>query len=117
MLIAALPDLLGSATLRAVRVTMGFGGRICGAVYVPFASTVPQVEFEQPAPARLQVTERFGAPVPVTCAAKDCIAPSSTIVLVGATVTAMSLVIITIAVLLLTDESATLVATIDTVAG
>jgi hypothetical protein len=52
----------------------------------------------------------------VTCATKGWIAPSSTFALGGVTLTAMSLVIVTLAVLLF-DGSATLVAVTNTVVG
>ena len=60
--------LAGSASLFAVRVTLGGDGRICGAIKSPLASTVPQAGPEQPAPETVQLTARFGFPEPLTLA-------------------------------------------------
>lgn len=114
-LIAALAALEGSATLRAVSVTLGGTGRICGAVKSPPESTVPQAAPAQPDPPTLQPTARLGLPEPETLAANCRVAPSSTSAVAGATLTARSLVTLTAAVALF-EGSATLVAVMVSVA-
>jgi len=114
--IAALPTFEGSATLRAVSVTLGGEGRICGAVKSPLESTVPQAAPEQPDPATLQFTARLGFPEPVTVAANCCNAPSSTGAVPGDTVMEISLITVTVAEALF-EGSATLVAVTVRVAG
>jgi len=52
----------GSATLVAVRVTLAFPGRICGAVKFPFTSTLPH-ELGQDEPERLQRIAGSGLPL------------------------------------------------------
>jgi len=52
----------GSATLCAVNVTLAGEGRICGAVYVPVASTLPQ-PFGHAAPDKLHRVEESGCPL------------------------------------------------------
>jgi len=55
----------GSATLCAVRVTLAGEGRICGAVYVPDASTLPQ-PLGHAAPDKLHRVEESGCPLLTT---------------------------------------------------
>ena len=114
--IAALAAFEGSATLRAVSVTLGGEVRICGAVKSPLESTVPQAAPEQPDPAKLQLTARLGFPVPVTVAANCRSAPSSTGAVPGNTVSEISLITVTVAAALF-EGSATLVAATVRVAG
>lgn len=57
----------GSATLCAVKVTVAGEGSVCGAVYVPMASTEPH-PLAQAAPERLQRIEVSGCPLVVTVA-------------------------------------------------
>jgi hypothetical protein len=55
----------GSATLCAVNVTLAGEGRICGAVYVPAASTLPQL-LGHAAPDKLHRVEESGCPLLAT---------------------------------------------------
>ncbi len=57
----------GSATLCTVSVVLAGEGSVCGAVYVPVASTVPQ-PLVQAAPERLQRIVVSGCPLLVTVA-------------------------------------------------
>jgi hypothetical protein len=57
----------GSATLCAVNVTLAGEGSVCGAVYFPLASTVPQ-PLVQAGPERLQRMAVSGWPLLVTVA-------------------------------------------------
>jgi len=57
----------GSATLCAVNVALAGDGRICGAVYLPLASTVPHPPL-QAGPERLQRTAVSGWPLLVAVA-------------------------------------------------
>ena len=57
----------GSAALCAVNVVLAGTGRICGAMYLPFASTVPQ-PLVQAGPERLQRMAVSGCPLLVTVA-------------------------------------------------
>lgn len=57
----------GSATLCAVNVVLAGKGRICGAMYLPFASTDPQ-PLVQAGPERLQRIAVSGWPLLVTVA-------------------------------------------------
>ena len=56
-------DLLGSALLIAVIVTVAGVGGIRGAVYSPFEEIVPHASPMQPAPDAAQVTAVFDVPV------------------------------------------------------
>ena len=76
MVAVALLD--GSATLTAVREMPGAAMKICGAVYVPVESTVPQAPPVHPLPERIQVTARLGLAAEFTVAVNDREAPSST---------------------------------------
>jgi len=114
--IAALAAFEGTATLRAVSVTLGGEVRICGAVKSPLESTVPQAAPEQPDPLTLQFAARLGFPVPVTVAANCRNAPSSTGAVPGDTVMETSLVTVTVAEALF-EGSATLVAATVRAAG
>jgi len=60
----------GSATLVAVRVTLGAEGRMAGAVKFPLASTMPQL-LGQAGPERLQRMAGSGLPLLATEARKD----------------------------------------------
>ena len=55
----------GSATLCAVNVTLAGEGRICGAVYVPDASTLPQL-LGHAAPDKLHRVAESGCPLLTT---------------------------------------------------
>ncbi len=114
--IAAPADFEGSATLRAVSVTLAGDGRICGAVKSPPESTVPQAAPEQPGPDTLQFTAWLGLPEPLTPAANCRVAPSSTLALPGVTLTARSLIMVAAAEALF-EGSATLRAVSVTLAG
>jgi len=116
MVIAPVLFFDGSATLIAVRVTLGGAVRICGAVYIPEEFTVPHVAPTHPLPDTIQVTARLGLPVEFTVAEKGLDAPSSTGIDTGETETEMSLAIVTRAVALL-EPSAALVASTVTTAG
>jgi hypothetical protein len=52
----------GSATLCAVKVTLAGEGRICGAAYVPAASTLPQL-LGHAAPDKLHRVAESGCPL------------------------------------------------------
>ncbi len=65
----------GSAALRAVSVTLGGAGRICGAVKSP-VSIVPQAAPLQPDPATLQFTAVLLELL--TVAVNSCVTPSLT---------------------------------------
>jgi hypothetical protein len=56
-------DLLESASLVALTVTVAGDGTVGGAVYSPVEEIVPQVDPLQPAPDAVQVTAVFDAPV------------------------------------------------------
>jgi hypothetical protein len=68
----------GSATLTAVRETLGGAVRTSGAVYAPKESTVPHSAPAHPLPESIQLTPRFGLPVEFTVAMKGREAPRST---------------------------------------
>lgn len=93
--IVPIPFLDGSATLMAVKVTLGGAVSTCGAVYVPVVSTTPQAVPAHPLPERTQVTARLGWPAEFTVAVNGREAPSSTGIVWGETETEMSLVIVT----------------------
>ena len=61
MVTAALADLVGSATLTAVTVTVDGDGSDEGALYVPRLLMVPTVEFPPVTPLTFQVTDLFVA--------------------------------------------------------
>jgi hypothetical protein len=77
IVIVPTPLFEGSATLMAVRETLGGAARICGAVYIPDESTVPQVVPEHPFPETSHVTARLGLPAELMVAVKGRAAPSS----------------------------------------
>jgi hypothetical protein len=62
---AAETCLEGSATLCAVNVTLAGEGRICGAVYVPAASTLPQL-LVHAVPDKLHRVAESGCPLLTT---------------------------------------------------
>jgi hypothetical protein len=65
----AVPCLLGSAAAVATTDTVAEAGMGDGAVYMPFASMLPQAAPEQPVPDRLQLTAVLEVPetVAVNC--------------------------------------------------
>jgi len=82
MVTAAEADLVGSATLVAVTVTVEGVGTAAGAVYTPVAGvTVPSMESPFSTPLTVQVTAVFA--VPVTVGVKVCVAPTNTLAVVG----------------------------------
>lgn len=108
------PDLDGSAALIAVTVTVDGDGTAEGAVYSPALLTVPQVAALHPAPCALHVTAVFE--FPTTDAFNCSVAPVTTDVLVGVTVTTTTGMMVTSAEAVLL-ASAVLVATTLTLAG
>lgn len=108
------PILDGSAKLVAMTVTVSGEGTAEGAVYRPAPLTVPQDEPLQPAPCTLQVTAVFE--VPTTDASNFSVAPATTEVLLGVTVTTTEGIMVTTADADLL-ASAMLVATTLTLAG
>jgi hypothetical protein len=109
-------DLDGSATLVALSETLGGAIRICGAAYIPDASTVPHEFPLQPSPESAHVISRFGLPAEFTTPAKGREAPSSTGMVCGENETEISLVIVTTAAELLVASNA-LVARTEIEAG
>jgi len=109
-------DLDGSATLVALSEMPGGAIRICGAAYIPDASTIPHELPLQPSPESDHVISRFGWPAEFTTPANGREAPSSTGMVCGETETEMSLVIVTAAAELLVASTA-LVARTETKAG
>jgi hypothetical protein len=97
----ALPDLVPSATLVAVTLTVAGEGGSSGAVYTavaaPFATTVPSVAFPPETPFTLQVTPVAGLPDPLTLAVNTCAPPTSTFTGLGLTLTTMSSFSVTLA--------------------
>ena len=108
------PVLDGSAELVAVTVTMSGDGTAGGAVYSPVPLTVPQAAPLHPAPCTVHVTAVFE--FPTTDAFNCCVAPATTEVLAGVTVTKTTGMIVTVADAVLLG-SAMLVATTLTLAG
>jgi hypothetical protein len=108
------PVLDGSAVLVAVIVTVDGDGTAEGAVYSPAPLTVPHAAELQPAPCSVQVTAVFD--VPTTDARSCCVAPITTDVLVGVTVTTTTGTMVTLAEAVLLG-SAMLLATTLTVGG
>jgi hypothetical protein len=106
----------GSATLTVVSEMFGGEMKLCGAVYVPEESTVPQAPPVHPLPESIQVTDRLGLAAEFTVAVNGRDEPSSTGIATGETETEMSLVIVTIEVELLV-LSAALAACTETEAG
>ena len=86
----------GSATLCAVTVSVGALGRIRGAVNLPLASTKPHGD-AQLAPETFHRTAVSGWPLLVMLGWKICVAPSSTLLVVGLSEMAMSLTIVMLA--------------------
>jgi hypothetical protein len=109
-----------SAALVAVTLTLGGAGGADGAVYVavsaPVLATVPSVAFPPATPFTLHVTRVSGCPDPLTLAVNPCAIPVVTVAAVGATFTATSLSMPTLAAPL-ADGAATLVALTVTLAG
>jgi hypothetical protein len=116
----ALPDLVPSATLVAVTLTVAGEGGAGGAVYIavaaPFATTVPSIAFPPEIPFTLQVTPVAGLPDPLTLAVNTCAPPTSTFTGLGLTLTTMSSFSVTLADALACG-SALLTASTVTVAG
>jgi hypothetical protein len=108
------PVLDGSAELVAVTVTTSGEGAAEGAVYNPVPLTVPQAAPLHPAPCTLHVTAVFE--VPTTNAFNCCVAPVTTEVLAGVTVTTTTDMIVTLADAVLLG-SAMLVAATVTLGG
>jgi hypothetical protein len=108
------PSFDGSAKLVAITVTVSGEGTAEGAVYRPALLTVPQDEPLHPAPCTLHVTAVFE--VPATDAFNCSVAPATTEVLLGVTVTTTEGIMVTIAEADLL-ASAMLVATTLTLAG
>jgi hypothetical protein len=78
MLSVAIACFGGSATLCAVRLTVGEFGKTCGAVKFPFASTMPHIDGHAEPDTR-HVTVASGCPLLATDAWKFVVAPSSTL--------------------------------------
>jgi hypothetical protein len=108
------PVLDVSAALVAVTVTVSGEGTVEGAVYSPVPLTVPQAAALHPAPCTLHVTAVFE--VPTTDAFNCCVAPVTTEVLAGVTVTTTTDMIVTLADAVLLG-SAMLVAATVTLGG
>lgn len=108
------PVLDESAALVAVTVTVSGEGIVDGAVYSPVPLTVPQAAALHPAPCTLHVTAVFE--VPTTDAFNCCVAPITTEVLAGVTVTTTTGTMVTLAEAILLG-SAMLVAATVTLAG
>ena len=85
-----------SATLCAVRLTVGEFGKTCGAVKFPCASTMPHID-GHPEPDTRHVTVASGCPLLVTDAWKFVVAPSSTPAFGAGKLICKSLVIATVA--------------------
>ena len=85
IVIVAEACLVASATLCAVTVTVADAGRICGAVYTPFALMVPVREVPPATPLTLHATVVSLAPV--TMGVKACVLPRSSEAVAGVTVT------------------------------
>lgn len=87
----ALADLLRSATLVAVTVTLEGVGTVVGAVYSAVAelvdAIVPNVAFPPAMPFTPQVTSALSLPLPVTVTENSCAPPAAKLALVGAMVT------------------------------
>ena len=115
MIVPAL-DLDGSATLVAFSEMLGGATRICGAAYIPEASTVPHEFPLQSSPESAHMISRFGLPAEFTTPVKGREAPSSTGMVCGESETEMSLTIVTAAAELLVASNA-LVARTETEAG
>jgi hypothetical protein len=84
IVIVAAADLVGSATLVAVNVTVAGVGKTCGAMKIP-AEIVPTELLPPGTPAALQVTAVFAVLATTTDSAM--VLPSNTELLVGLTVT------------------------------
>lgn len=108
------PVLDGSAPLVAVTVTVSGEGTAEGAVYSPEPLTVPHAAPLHPAPCTVHVTAVFD--VPTTDALNCCVAPVTTDVLAGVTVTTTTDTMVTFAEAVLLG-AAMLVAAIVTLGG
>ena len=109
IVIAAVTLFDGSATLMALMEALGGVVRICGAVYIPVGSTVPQAAPTHPLPEIIQLIARSGLPAEFTVAANGHVAPNSTRTVGGKREIEISLVTVTTAAALF-ELSATLVA-------
>jgi len=85
IVIVAEACLVASATLCAVTVMVADTGRICGAVYTPFALMVPVRDVPPATPFTLHDTVVSLAPV--TVGVKACVLPKSSEAVAGVTVT------------------------------
>jgi hypothetical protein len=79
--------LVESATLTAVTVTTLGLGTVAGAVYKPVAEIVPTVALPPATLFTAQVTALLKLPVPCTTAANCCVWPTTTLTILGVTVT------------------------------
>jgi hypothetical protein len=90
IVIVALADLVLSATLVAVTVTVDGVGTVVGAVYSAVEelldAIVPSVELPPTTPFTLQVTSALSPPLPVTVTENSCAPPVATLALAGAIV-------------------------------
>jgi hypothetical protein len=109
IVIAAVTLFDGSATLIALMEALGGVVRICGALYIPVGSTVPQAAPTHPLPEIIQLIARSGLPPEFTVAANGRVAPNSTRTVCGKREIEISLVTVTTAAALF-ELSATLVA-------
>ena len=97
MVTCALADLVASATLVAVTVTVAGEGAVAGGVYLPLASTVPRAGLPPATPLTLQATAVLLTPV--TEAVKGMAAPPASVVAeVGLMVTVAVCCRVTVAV-------------------
>jgi hypothetical protein len=104
------PVLDGSAALVAVTVTVPGEGTADGAVYSPVPLTIPQAAALHPAPCTLHVTAVFE--VPTTDAFNCCVAPVTTEVLDGVTVTTTTGTMVTLAEAVLLGAAMLVAATV-----
>jgi hypothetical protein len=81
----ALPFFVASSVLVAVTVMVFGVGKLAGAVYIPFASIVPTVEFPPATEFTDHVTLLFA--IPLTVAAKASFDPARIVGVAGVTVT------------------------------
>ena len=88
-------DLVLSATLVAVTVTVFGDGAVAGAVYKPLAEIVPHAGPAQPAPVTVHVTAVLE--LPVTVALNCCALPACTLGFSGEMLTATGTLTVTIA--------------------
>jgi len=104
------PVLDGSAALVAVTVTVSGEGTAEGAVYNPAPFTVPHAAEVHPAPWTVHITVVFD--VPTTDAFSCCVAPVTTDVLAGVTLTTTTGTMVTFADAVLLGSAALIAATL-----